>query len=99
MLDADHKKEATIQFPGPGPGQVNRASRNSKFRADCWGEEEAPAAKLRIADLYSVLMHYIVHALHCTVFSYITSRPVHKRCLTRPLIYTISKAATKADTI
>ena len=53
MLDADQKKEAAIQFPGPGPGQVNRASRNSKFRADCWDQEEAPAAKLRIADLCS----------------------------------------------
>ena len=70
MLDADQRKEAAIQFPGPGPGQVNRASRNSKFRADCWGEEEeAQAAKLRIADLcstvqYSVLMHYIVQCSH-----------------------------------
>ena len=53
MLDADQRKEAAIQFPGPGPGQVNRASRNSKFRADCWDQEEAPAAKLRIADLCS----------------------------------------------
>ena len=53
VLDADQRKEAAIQFPGPGPGQVNRASRNSKFRADCWDQEEAPAAKLRIADLCS----------------------------------------------
>ena len=69
VLDADQRKEAAIQFPGPGPGQVNRASRNSKFRADCWGEEEAPAAKLRIADLYSVLM--MMHALYiqtCTSY-------------------------------
>ena len=68
MLGADQKKEDAIQFPGPS-SQVNRASRNSKFRADCWGEEEAPAAKLRTADLYStvqystvqysVFMHYI----------------------------------------
>ena len=66
MLDADQRKEAAIQFPGPGPGQVNRASRNSKFRADCWGEEEAPdqAAKLRIADLYSTVQCSL--ALHCT---------------------------------
>ena len=64
VLDADQKKEAAIQFPGPGPGQVNRASRNSKFRADCWDQEEAPAAKLRIADLYSTVQ--CSHALHCT---------------------------------
>ena len=82
MLDADQRKEAAIQFPGPGPGQVNRASRNSKFRADCWGEEEeeeAPAAKLRTADLYSTVfscitlyMHYIVqcsHTLHLDLYT------------------------------
>ena len=62
MLDADQRKEAAIQFPGPGPGQVTRASRNSKFRADCWDQEEAPAAKLRIADLYSTAQ--CSHALH-----------------------------------
>ena len=71
MLGADQKKEDAIQFPGPGPGEVNRASRNSKFRADCWGEEEAPAAKLRTADLYSTVQY-------STVFSCITSRPAQE---------------------
>lgn len=76
MLGADQKKEDAIQFPGPGPGEVNRASRNSKFRADCWGEEEAPAAKLRAADLYSTVQCF--HALHSDL---------HERCLTRPPLH------------
>ena len=76
MLGADQKKEDAIQFPGPGPGEVNRASRNSKFRADCWGEEEAPAAKLRTADLYSTVQYSTVQ--YSTVFSCITSRPARQ---------------------
>ena len=84
MLGADQKKEDAIQFPGPGPGEVNRASRNSKFRADCWGEEEAPAAKLRTADLYSTVQYSTVQ--YSTVQCFHALHPdLRDRCLTRPL--------------